>query len=162
MTGTSALLLVLRTVAALGIVLLLLVVALRWLERRAGQARPGRSAQVPLEVITRLQLTKSSSVHVVRAGRQVLVLGVTDSAVEVLTDLAPADFVPVPQPPGATEGIARQSEAAAQLVQALLRRQGRHRRPGGQAEPAGPEPVMADADHPALAGGHRRAGQGRD
>ena len=47
-----------------------------------------------VEVLARTHLTRGSSVQIVRLGSRIIVLGVTDSQIRVLTDLSPADVEP--------------------------------------------------------------------
>lgn len=124
MSGGEGLLLALRTVVSLAVVLALLVFFIRWLDKNSGRTRNRRdNAQAPVEVLSRTALSRAASVQVVRMGGQVLVLGVTDAAVNVLTDLGPSDFEPGP----ARSAAITQGETASGIVDTLLRRQGRHR-----------------------------------
>lgn len=139
MSDASGLVLALRTVVSLAVVLALLVFFLRWLERQSSRTRSNRGeATVRLSVLTRLSLGRGSSVQVVRVGTQVLVLGVTEQSVSVLTDLGPADFEhedavartrESDSERGGSRGAAvgKQGAAVDSLLAALARRQGRHR-----------------------------------
>lgn len=69
-----------QVVLSLGIVL-----GLMWLLARALRSRAMSSGAGMLEVLGRLPLTRGSSVAVVRVADQVLVLGVTETQVTVLT-----------------------------------------------------------------------------
>jgi flagellar protein FliO/FliZ len=71
----------LRVVVSLGLVLALLWVAARYLSR----SRAGASAGVDVDVLARVPLGQKSSLAVVRLGEQALVLGITESRVELLT-----------------------------------------------------------------------------
>jgi flagellar protein FliO/FliZ len=71
----------LRVVVSLGLVLALLWVAARYLAR----SRAGSSAGVDVDVLARVPLAQKSSLAVVRLGEQALVLGITESRVELLT-----------------------------------------------------------------------------
>ena len=71
----------LRVVVSLGLVLALLWVAARYLAR----SRAGASAGVDVDVLARVPLAQKSSLAVVRLGEQALVLGITESRVELLT-----------------------------------------------------------------------------
>jgi len=71
----------LRVVVSLGLVLALLWVAARYLSR----SRSGASAGVDVDVLARVPLAQKSSLAVVRLGEQALVLGITESRVELLT-----------------------------------------------------------------------------
>lgn len=159
MIDGGAFLLVLRMVVSLAIVLGLVVLFARWLERRGvGGAVSRRSSRargahkapalprllprrpaplVTAEVLARTPLSRSASLQVVRVGGQILALGVTDHGVRVLTDLGPADLEvedEVPEPPAADAGPAgharaqgRAADAAADVFENMLRREGRHR-----------------------------------
>lgn len=93
MTDMPAWMMLLRTVVSLAVVLAVLVFFMRWLERQTSRTRrtPGE-AGVAATVLTRTPLGKNVSMQVVRVGKQVLVLGVTEGQVNVLTDLGPADL----------------------------------------------------------------------
>jgi flagellar protein FliO/FliZ len=79
--------LALRMVAALAVVVALLGFAARF-ARRSGLAGPRQPAPwAKVEVLSRSVLSRSSSVAVVRVAGRVLVLGVTDQSVEILTEL---------------------------------------------------------------------------
>lgn len=95
MTDGSTVLLVLRMLLSLVVVLGLVVLFARIVERRRG-ARPARSRRraprVGAEVLSRTHLARGTSLQIVRVGAQVLLLGVTDSSVRVLTELSAADL----------------------------------------------------------------------
>lgn len=81
----KAVLLVFQVVFALGIVL-----ALMWLLARAVRGTVlARSAGV-IELLARAPMTKGSAVTVVRVADRVLVLGVTETQITVLTEADPA------------------------------------------------------------------------
>jgi flagellar protein FliO/FliZ len=95
---TSLVTLLVRVVVSLGVVL-----AIMWgtaaVLRRSGvvgtapSARRGtRRRGVPLEVIARHGLSRTSSVAVVRLCGRALVLGVTDHQVTLLTEIDPAEL----------------------------------------------------------------------
>lgn len=135
---TEGVLLALRTVVSLAVVLALLVFFIRWLDKNSNRAKRGRTnAQAPVEVLSRTALSRASSVQVVRVGGQVLVLGVTDASVNVLTDLGPADFEH-PRTTAITAQIEAQGAAADGIVATLLRRRGKHR--GAEPLPASTQP----------------------
>ena len=91
MSGGDSLLLVLRMAASLALVLGLLVVLARYAARRGlGRANGPRGLQ--LEVLARQQLSRHASMQIVRVEDQVLLLGVSDAGVRVLTRLSPADL----------------------------------------------------------------------
>jgi len=72
--------LALRVILSLGIVL-----ALMWLMARALRGKAVARGAGVLEILARLPMTRGSSVAVVRVADQVLVLGVTETQVTVLT-----------------------------------------------------------------------------
>ena len=78
-----------RLVVALVVVFGLMFVAARLLRRRG--LASGRAGAVTgrIEVLARQGLGRTSSVQLVRVGGKTLVLGVTDSAVSVLTEADP-------------------------------------------------------------------------
>ncbi len=94
MTGDgSSLLLILRMVFSLVIVLVTLLALVRFVQRRQGGGiRSSRRANVPVRVVTRQALSRNASIQVVEIGRETLVLGVTDTGVNVLREL-PVDSV---------------------------------------------------------------------
>ncbi len=87
--------LVLRVVLSLTLVLCVLWLAARGLRKGQRRSRGG----VDVDVLSRQPLSQRSSVAVVRLGERALVLGVTDTHVELLTELALADVLsPVTEP----------------------------------------------------------------
>lgn len=91
MSGGDSLLLVLRMAASLALVLGLLVLLARYAARRGlGRAAGPRGLQ--MEVLARQQLSRHASMQIVRVEDQVLLLGVSDAGVRVLTHLSPADL----------------------------------------------------------------------
>jgi flagellar protein FliO/FliZ len=79
--------LALRMIAALAVVVALLGLAARF-ARRTGLAGPRTPAPwARVEVLNRSVLSRSSSVAVIRVAGRVLLLGITDQSVEVLTEL---------------------------------------------------------------------------
>lgn len=92
MTDGSLAVTLLRAGVSLVIVLGLLILVLRVLANRTGAVRRRPHAPaVDVDVLARRQLTRGASVHVVQVAGKLLVLGVTDTTVRVLTRLAPAD-----------------------------------------------------------------------
>ncbi|HYO18454.1 MAG TPA: flagellar biosynthetic protein FliO [Dermatophilaceae bacterium] len=94
MSDGSSVILFLRMVLSLVIVLAILVVLIRYLQRKQGVAGPrgaGR-APVPMRVVARQSLSRGTSIQVVQVGRQTLVVGVSDNGVNLLREL-PADVV---------------------------------------------------------------------
>jgi flagellar biogenesis protein FliO len=75
---------------ALGVVLALLVVSLRVLQRFAPAAGAGR-ARLPLEVVQRVSLGPKQGVAVVRVGARVLVVGTGEGGLHALAELDGAD-----------------------------------------------------------------------
>jgi len=117
MSDGSVVLAVLRLLVSLGAVLTLLVVLARYAAKRGlGGARTGRGT-VTVDVLSRRSLGKSSSVQVVQVGSRVMVLGVTDRAVSVLTELGEADLAVTELPEGDSKVVRPvPGTAAADLV----------------------------------------------
>jgi flagellar protein FliO/FliZ len=98
-----------RLVLSLATVLVLMVLLARYLRHRqigGGSVRGAglRRKKAPsLEVVTRQGLSRGSSVAVVRVSGQLLLLGVTDTAVSVLREL---EDVEEPEPVAETQAIA--------------------------------------------------------
>lgn len=91
--GGSSVILIFRMVFSLIIVLGALFVLVRFLQRRQGGGlRAARKSGVPVRVVTRHSLSRATSIQVVEVGRTTLVLGVSDSGVNVLREI-PADTV---------------------------------------------------------------------
>lgn len=92
---------VLRLVFSLAVVLTLMWFAARFVRQRqlgVGVSR-SRTHAATVEVLARHGLSRSASVAVVRVAHQVLVLGVTDTSVQVLRELAEEDVaVDEPEP----------------------------------------------------------------
>lgn len=137
MTDGGTLVLVLRMVVSLAIVLGLVVLFARWLEHRETngarrarrrRVRGGRSAlpAVAVDVLARHHLARGVSVQVVRVGGQLLVLGVTENGVQVLTDLGPADLEPE-EDDATVRSVRAQGASAVDLFESMLRREGKHR-----------------------------------
>ncbi|MAQ17578.1 MAG: flagellar biosynthetic protein FliO [Sandaracinus sp.] len=69
-------------------------VILRWASKRGlGASKPGQR----MEVLERLPLDPRRSLHLVRVGERILVVGTGEGAPTLLTELAAAD-VPAPEP----------------------------------------------------------------
>ena len=104
MSDGSAVATLVRLAFSLALVLGLMVLAARLLRSRQlglGGSRPRQ--QVPLQVLARHGLSRTASLSVVQVGEHVLVLGVTESSVEVLRELDPAEVAyaaPSPAEPG--------------------------------------------------------------
>jgi flagellar protein FliO/FliZ len=92
--------LVLRLGVALGVVL-----GLFWLVARAGARRLGGGSRALVRVRGRQALSRTASVAVVEVGTRVLVVGVSDGGVRLLTELDPAEVeTPVPAETADAEG----------------------------------------------------------
>ncbi|HET7661180.1 MAG TPA: flagellar biosynthetic protein FliO [Oryzihumus sp.] len=122
MSDGSAVATLVRLAFSLALVLGLMVLAARLLRRRQlglGGVRP--RPQLPLQVLARHGLSRTASVSVVQVGEHVLVLGVTESSVEVLRELDPAELsyaAPEPALPGLTSGLTSTLQAG--LVSGLV------------------------------------------
>lgn len=81
--------LVLRVVVSLGLVLCLLWFAARGLRKTQRRTRGG----VDVDVLARQPLARNASLAVVRLGDRALVLGVTESRIDLLHDAALADVM---------------------------------------------------------------------
>lgn len=80
-----------RLVLSLTVVLVLMTLAARAMRKyRIGLG--GRSRTTSVEVLARAGLGRHSSISVIRTGKRTLVLGVTDTAVNLLADLASEDL----------------------------------------------------------------------
>jgi flagellar protein FliO/FliZ len=79
--------LVIRVVLSLGVVL-----GLFWMVARTGSRRLGGRDRALLRVRSRQSLSRSSSLAVVEVGSRVLVVGVGDGGIRLLTELDPADL----------------------------------------------------------------------
>jgi flagellar protein FliO/FliZ len=87
---------ILRVVVSLGVVLLLF-----WAVARVSQRRLGLGgARSPLRVLGRQALGRNASVAVVEVGDRVLVVGVADSGVRLLTELDPHELPATARVPG--------------------------------------------------------------
>jgi flagellar biogenesis protein FliO len=75
-----------RLVVSLAVVLGLMTMAGRALRNRTNGGAPRRTRVAPIEVLARQGLGRSASVTMVRAGGRVLVLGVTDTQVNLLAE----------------------------------------------------------------------------
>jgi flagellar protein FliO/FliZ len=101
---TSLVALLVRVVVSLGVVLAVMAGAAAVLRRSGvtGTAAVGRRGlrrrSVPMEVIARHGLTRSTSIAVVRLGERALVLGVTEHQVSLLKEMDPAELEAPPDP----------------------------------------------------------------
>ena len=89
----------LRVVVSLGLVLALLWMAARTLQKGRVRAAGG----VDVDVLARLPLAQKSSLAVVRLGDQALVLGVTESGVSLLCQAPVADVAAVADAAGVAD-----------------------------------------------------------
>jgi flagellar protein FliO/FliZ len=94
--------LLLRVVVSLGLVLAVLWFAAKGLRSSQRRSRAG----VDVDVLTRQPLAQKSSLAVVRLGDRALVLGVTESRVELLHETALADVL-LPEPESAQPASAQ-------------------------------------------------------
>ena len=94
--------LLLRVVVSLGLVLAVLWFAAKGLRSSQRRSRAG----VDVDVLTRQPLAQKSSLAVVRLGDRALVLGVTESRVELLHETALADVLAPDQPVQADQSVA--------------------------------------------------------
>ena len=134
---TSLIALLVRVVVSLGVVMAVMAGAAAVLRRSGvvGTASVGkrglRRRHVPLEVIARHGLSRSSSVAVVRLGERALVLGVTEHQVSLLAEIDPAELDAPPDPhdsnaastgPGIGAGALPWKVALEQLRERTVRR----------------------------------------
>jgi flagellar biosynthetic protein FliO len=108
---TSLVALLVRVVVSLGVVLAIMAGAAAVLRRSgvvgtSGMGKRGglRRRAVPMEVIARHGLSRSSSVTVLRVGGRALVIGVTEHQVSLLTEIDPAELEAPPESPDAAAG----------------------------------------------------------
>lgn len=97
MTDGSAVVLLLRMAVSLAVVLGLIVWAARALNRRQGGLLGRPQRQVLVAVLGRQSLSRHAGLTVVQVGEEILVLGVTDAEVSLLTTIDPATL-PDPDP----------------------------------------------------------------
>lgn len=96
MTDGSAVVLLVRMTVSLALVLGLLVWAARVVDRRRGGVAAAARRRVPVTVLARQQLGRRTGLSVVQVGEEILVLGVSDAEIRLLTSLDPATL-PEPQ-----------------------------------------------------------------
>lgn len=84
MGDVSLLSLFARLLVSMALVLLVMALAGRALRKRALPGIRGRQKVAPIEVLARQGLGRTASVAMVRAGGKVLLLGVTDTNVNIL------------------------------------------------------------------------------
>lgn len=102
--------LLLRVVVSLGLVLAVLWFAAKGLRSSQRRSRAG----VDVDVLTRQPLAQKSSLAVVRLGDRALVLGVTESRVELLHETALADVL-APDQPAEADRAASEPQSSARL-----------------------------------------------
>jgi flagellar protein FliO/FliZ len=87
---------------------LVLIWGTTWLARRLMKGRWSGSDEDRMRVLERLHLAPKKSVEIVSVGRRVLVLGVTESQIGLLTELESGDL-PQPDAPATLGGSSRQT-----------------------------------------------------
>ena len=103
MADVSIFALMARLVVSLGVVLGLMWVAAKLLQRQTGGSRGGRLARTtPISVLARQSLGKNSSVAVVHAAGKALIVGITDSQVTLLAEGTIEELTEEPQDPATT------------------------------------------------------------
>lgn len=125
MSDGSGFVLLIRTVVSLAVVLVLLIWAARMLERRRGDLLGRRRLQVPVEVLSRQQLSRHADLSVVKVADEILVLGVTDAGVSLLRTVDPQSL-PTAETDLTDEGLSPSSplSSPASFAQALRRAAG--------------------------------------
>ena len=112
MSSTSTLVLLARLVFSMGIVLGLMWIAARALQRRGfGPVAKRQARPVELELVARKHLGRHTSIAVVRAAGQAMVVGITEHEI---TKLADADLAAIDLDCELEEEEAAASEAARQ------------------------------------------------
>lgn len=116
-----------RLVLSLTVVLVLMAFAARAVRGyRAGIG--GRRPRAAVEVVARAGVGRRSSVSVIRTGKRTLVLGVTDTAVNLLADLDSDDLLELEseaertRPPGGDRPVPSWSGFVATLRERTVRR----------------------------------------
>ncbi|MCA0437367.1 MAG: flagellar biosynthetic protein FliO [Austwickia sp.] len=110
MTDGSTVALLLRMAVSLAVVLAVIVWAARVLHRRQGGLLGRVQREVPVTVLARQSLSRHAGLSVVEVGPRILVLGVTDAEVSLLTTLDSSEL---------TEDIAAPAAPAASFAEAL-------------------------------------------
>lgn len=108
MQDVSTFALLLRMTISLGIIGLILWGVQKIGKRRLGSL--GRTHHVPLEVSSRKQLTKASSIALVRVGQRHLLIGITDSGVSLIAEGDDLVTEPDFQEPDVGESDLRESD----------------------------------------------------
>jgi len=109
-----------RLFGALALVLVL-VWGTMWLARRVLRGRVAGVNRSDLKVIDRVYLAPRRSVEIVSVGNRVLVLGVTDQAISMLTELSDED-IPSTALPHGTDAATGTGARAADLWRSARRR----------------------------------------
>ncbi len=143
----------LRVVVSLAVVL-----GLFWVVARLGSRKLGGRDRGLVRVRSRQSLSRGSSLAVVEVGSRVLVVGVSDGGVRLLTELDPVEGVetaPAAQPAGAVELV--EAAEAATVTRLQPRAPGRHAAPVAAAEVSFAELLAQateahEADQAAVAG----------
>ena len=108
-----------RVLLSLGVVL-----GLFWAVARMGARRVGGRDRTLLRVRSRQALSRGSSIAVVEVGSRVLVVGVSDTGVRLLTELDPFELDSVPtvltEPTSEPSPAARVSQVVSPLGASLL------------------------------------------
>lgn len=112
-----------RLVVSLGVVLVLMRVAARLLQRSGGMGGRRRRGPADVEVLLRQPLGRRASINVVRAGGRALLLGVTEHSVTLLAEDDPDVLVPLapetPRTASPADGSASATSAWTAVVDAL-------------------------------------------
>ena len=121
-----------RLVLSLATVLTLMVLLARYLRHRqigtgfGTGASPRRRRALPLEVVTRQGLSRGSSIAVVRVSGQLLLLGVTESAVSVLRELEEVEDVVPEAADDSAPALGAPIDLVSTIVESLRRWTVRH------------------------------------
>jgi flagellar protein FliO/FliZ len=146
--------LALRLVLSLAIVL-----GLFWMVARTGSKKLGGRDRGLMRVRSRQSLSRSASLAVVEVGRRVLVVGVSDGGVRLLTEMDPADLEPAPEPVAtrvrrprptvpAVEAVPARAVAPSDVEVALEALDARMAAYGEPDETAGQSPALSPALSP--------------
>lgn len=122
---TSTLALFGQLAVSLAVVLGLMALCARLLKRtglgQGGIARPGRRAG-HMQVLARQNLSKTTSLAVIRVADAHLLIGVSDSSVQVLRELDPATFAEPEEASQATDPTAPARPTLTTLLETLRER----------------------------------------
>jgi len=107
-----------RLVVTLGLVLVVIFVTVWFLRRIMARRWPGSVSTRPIRVLDRVHLAPKRSLDVVAVGERVLLLGVTESGINFLTELSGEEKDQFESPPPQQVGFKRfLGEAKDQLRQ---------------------------------------------